>query len=145
MDNLERCISNYKRATAISQFTKDSNFQLTHSLVFIAKIGFWIACIVFEFLCLIPTAYLPSGLFDWWDKAQHVFAFSCLSTLGIFAYRKSVGMVVIGLLLYGGLIEVLQWLMGWRSGEIADWMADGIGILIGSTLMQGLIRSYKLR
>ena len=88
---------------------------------------------------------MPSGLFDWWDKAQHVFAFSCLSALGIFAYRKYVGMVVIGLLLYGGLIEVLQWLMGWRFGEISDWIADGIGILIGSNLMQGLFRSYKLR
>jgi VanZ family protein len=33
-------------------------------------------------------------------------------------------MVVIGLLLYGGLIEVLQWLMGWRFGEISDWIAD---------------------
>lgn len=104
------------------------------------KIAFWIACIVFGFLCLIPAAYLSSGLFDWWDKAQHVFAFFWLSSMGIFAHQKSVGKVVIGLLIYGGLIEVLQWLTGWRSGEFADWVADGIGILIGGTLMNVLFQ-----
>ena len=113
-------------------------------LVSIAKIFFWITFIVFGFLCLIPTSYLPSGLFNWWDKTQHVFGFFCLSGLGILAYQKAVVKVAIGLLLYGALIEVLQWLTGWRSGEFADWAADGIGILIGCPLVNRLIQKRSI-
>lgn len=89
-------------------------------------------------------AYLSSELFDWWDKAQHVFAFFCLSSLGILAHQKVVVKVSIGLLLYGALIEVLQWLMGWRSGELADWVADGIGILIGYFFINKLIQKRSI-
>ena len=74
--------------------------------------------------------YLPSGLFNWWDKAQHVLAFFCLSGLGILSYPKSITKLSLGLLMYGGLIEIIQWITGWRSGESADWLADGIGILL---------------
>jgi VanZ family protein len=35
-----------------------------------------------------------------------------------------------GLLMYGGLMETIQSLTGWRSGEWADWLANGIGILL---------------
>ena len=94
------------------------------------RIAFWLSCFVFAFLCVIPTVYLPSGLFDWWDKAQHVLAFFCLSGLGILGYPKSITKVSLGLLMYGGLIEAIQSLTGWRSGEWADWLADGIGILL---------------
>ena len=89
-------------------------------------------------------AYLSSGLFEWWDKAQHALAFFGLSGLGILAYQKTAVKVAISLLLYGALIEVLQWLTGWRSGEVADWVADGMGILIGFTLMNGLIQKRPI-
>jgi VanZ family protein len=94
------------------------------------RIAFWLSCFVFGFLCVIPTIYLPSGLFEWWDKAQHVLAFFCLGGLGILSYSKSITKVSLGLLMYGGLIEIIQSLTGWRSGEWADWLADGIGILL---------------
>ena len=132
------------RAAVISQSTKDPKFQLLNCALLFVKIAFWIACIVFGFLSLIPATPLPSGLFDWWDKAQHVFAFFFLSGLGILAYQKAVVKVAIGLLLYGALIEVFQWLTGWRSGEFADWAADGIGILIGSPLLNRLIQKRPM-
>jgi len=97
----------------------------------------------FFILCLVSTAYLPSGLFDWWDKAQPVFAFLCLSGLGILAYQKAVVRAIIGLLIYGGLIGVLQWLTGWRSGGLADWVVDGIGMLITFTLIKALIKKGR--
>jgi VanZ family protein len=99
------------------------------------RIIFWSSCFVFGFLCIIPTVYLPSGLFDWWDKAQHIFAFFYLSGLGILGYSKSVSKVSLGLLMYGGLIEIIQWITGWRSGDWADWLADGIGILLSVIIL----------
>jgi VanZ family protein len=52
--------------------------------------------------------------------------------------------LAIGLLLYGALIEVLQWITGWRSGELTDWVADGIGILIGYSLINRLIQKRSI-
>lgn len=107
----------------------------------IIRIVFWLSCFVFGFLCFIPTVYLLSGLFDWWDKAQHVLAFFCLSGLGISGYSKSIGKVSFGLLVYGGLIELIQWITGWRSGEWVDWLADGVGILLGIVALNIFIPS----
>jgi len=61
--------------------------------------------------------------------------------LGIFAYQKAIVRLVIGLFLYGGLIEILQWLSGWRSGEFADWLADGTGIFLGGIFMNILVKN----
>jgi VanZ family protein len=129
----------------INQLKRDSKFLPPNYVVLTTKIVFWIACIVFGFLCLIPTVYLPSELFDWWDKAQHVIAFFFLSIIGTIAYQKFKGRVLTGLFLYGGLIEILQFLTGWRSVDFIDWLADGIGILIGSTFMRLLFQKrFKL-
>ena len=107
--------------------------------IYFIRIVFWPSCFIFGFLCVIPTVYLPSGLFDWWDKAQHVLAFFCLSGLGILGYPKSITKVSLGLVMYGGLIEIIQSLTGWRSGDLADWLADDIGILLGSIFVNMLI------
>lgn len=128
----------------INQLNEDLNFRFLGFEALVAKIAFWIVCFVFGFLCLIPTVYLPSELFDWWDKAQHVLAFFCLSSLGILAHQKAVVKLTIGLLLYGALIEVLQWFTDWRSGELTDWLADGIGILIGYSLINTLIQKRSI-
>jgi len=71
-------------------------------------------------------------------------AFFCLSSLGKLAHQKTVVKVSIGLLLYGALIEVLQGLIGWRSGELVDWVADGIGILIGYFFIKRLIQKRSI-
>ena len=43
-----------------------------------------------------------------WDKANHLAAFALLALLGCRAYPAHTGIVLSGLLAYGGLIEVLQ-------------------------------------
>jgi len=101
---------------------------------YLVRVSFWAACLAFGFLSLIPTSSLSSGLFDWWDKAQHALAFFCLSISGTLSYQKSIGKVLFGLILYGALIEALQWFSGIREGQVADWFADFIGAIIGGTL-----------
>ena len=40
----------------------------------------------------------------------------------------------------GGLIELLQSLTPYRSAEWADWLADGLGLLLGKVLVPVLAR-----
>ena len=103
---------------------------------------FWLCFVVINALALSPAPYLPPlEIFDWWDKAQHAIAFGTLAVLAVLAY-PGVSKVRIGLLLiaHGVLIEVLQYLTGYRFGDWQDALADGVGVLVGLALMAALMR-----
>jgi VanZ family protein len=53
--------------------------------------------------------------------------------------------VVLGMLVFGALIELAQWWTGWRFGEWADWMADAVGVLVAVGLAQWLMKMLRLR
>jgi len=99
----------------------------------LAQLVFWACLALLTILFLIPTKFLTSEIFDWWDKLQHSLAFLVLTMLGFVAYaynnRKNLITVVLGIALYGALIECVQAIFGWRSGEFTDWLADILGIL----------------
>jgi VanZ family protein len=78
---------------------------------------------------LTPASYLPDQVFDIWDKAQHASAFLVLTGLGFWAFPASAMRVAVGLLVYGGMIELAQAATGWRTGDWQDWVADAIGVL----------------
>lgn len=71
-----------------------------------------------------------------WDKSNHLLGFSVMAVLGCLAYPGRWWVVLGGLLLYGGLIEGLQSLTPHRSAEWGDWLADGIGLLLGGALVR---------
>jgi VanZ family protein len=82
-------------------------------------------------LLLIPSYNIPKA-FDFYDKAQHVLVFVTLTVAGLLAFPKHGKVVVLGLICYGGLMEVLQSLLTTtRHGEWLDWLTDGVGILVG--------------
>lgn len=91
---------------------------------------FGLAVLVIGVLALIPSKHLQVPLFDWWDKAQHVLAFAVLTGLGLRAYAAAWRRVLLGLLLYGVLIELAQHLSGWRVGEWPDALADAVGVCL---------------
>lgn len=97
----------------------------------------------FTVLFLLPTEYLNEDVFDWWDKLQHALAFSSLTLIAHFGYPSKLFQISAALLIYGGLIEILQSLTGWRQGDVGDWLADGVGVLICSLLIlvHGRIRT----
>jgi VanZ family protein len=89
--------------------------------------------LVLTYLFLVPQQLLIPEIFDWWDKLQHSLAFGVLTILGLLAYartRAEVFRVIILLSIYGALIEILQTLSGWRYGELRDWLADVLGVVI---------------
>ena len=63
-----------------------------------------------------------------WDKADHVLAFAVLGIVGLWAWPQAQVRVSVGLLGYGGFIEVLQGMTGYREADWHDFAADAIGI-----------------
>lgn len=100
------------------------------------RLIFWSALLGIGVLALLPPKHLQLPLFNVWDKAQHFLAFVVLTFLGIWAYAAAMTRVLGCLVLYGALIEWVQFLSGWRSGDWHDWMADAAGVFVG----WGLIR-----
>ncbi len=93
------------------------------------KLAFWILLPVVIVASLLPdTSSLPT---TGWDKSNHMLEYLTLSFLGIRAYPSQTGKVLLGLFLYGGLIEVLQSFMPYRMADYADMMANSLGLLAG--------------
>ncbi len=95
---------------------------------------FFAGLVLTTVLLLIPSYNIPKA-FDFYDKGQHVLVFVTLTVAGLLAFpnvSKHSKAVVLGLICYGGLMEVLQSaLTTTRHGEWLDWLTDGVGILIG--------------
>ena len=98
-----------------------------HTYATLARAAFWSSVALASVLCLLPTEHLPSVL-DWWDKAQHALGFGVLTCLGWIAYPGERWRLPLGLLLFGGAIELAQAASGWRRGDWLDLLADAVGI-----------------
>ncbi|HTQ37367.1 MAG TPA: VanZ family protein [Steroidobacteraceae bacterium] len=85
-------------------------------------------------VCLAPARDLPKV--HLWDKAQHMIAFGTLAFwFGGIVVRRELLWVAVGVILFGGLIEVAQGTM--HLGRDADWhdlAADAFGTVIGVML-----------
>lgn len=103
---------------------------------------FWVLLFFSAVFSMTPVEYLGAiPIFDWWDKAQHALAFAILGFLAWLAFPQNRSFSMMALLIYGGLIEILQWLTPWRFGEWADWLADVLGLSI--VILLGLIFKRK--
>lgn len=94
------------------------------------RLVFWMACAAVLALSLSPMERLPEQLFSIWDKAQHTLAFASLMVLGLWAYPLRAVPLALGLLAYGLGIELAQAATGWRFGEVADLLADAVGVAL---------------
>lgn len=99
------------------------------------RTAFWVAMTLVGTLSLVPVTELPAQAFNIWDKAQHAAGFMVLTLLGGLAYPRPQGKVLIGLLVYGALIEVAQSATGWRNGDLLDLLADATGVWLGSLVL----------
>ncbi len=102
-----------------------------------ARVAFWLLLAAVAVLSISPARYLPPQAFSLWDKAQHALAFLGLGLLGLLAYPGRLLRLGLGLLAFGGAIELVQAATGWRQGDWADWLADAVGL--GAGLALGLL------
>ncbi len=102
----------------------------------------WTCIAVIWVLCLIPVPETPLGEINMIDKWTHLVMFGGLCTViwGEHALRHTptdkrflcVWAFAMPFVM-GGLVEIAQATCtgGRRSGDVVDWIADGIGVLIG--------------
>ena len=73
-----------------------------------------------------------------WDKANHALAFATLAVVAELAFWPAHARrrrISIGLVAFGGFIELVQAQIPARSGDWADVAADATGIAIGLAMV----------
>ncbi len=103
------------------------------------RLAFALALAAVLVLSLLPTASLPP-VDTGWDKADHALAWLGLGLLGLAAWPGRAAAVLAGLVAFGGLVECLQGLTGYRYAEWADLLADAIGAAAAGLLHAALRR-----
>ncbi|MBL8454183.1 MAG: VanZ family protein [Zoogloea sp.] len=95
------------------------------------RAAFGLALVVIFVLAMIPVAVVPE-LMSNQDKLHHSAAFATLMLLGRGGWPARLGLVALGLLGYGILIELCQHAFTTnRVGELRDVIADSLGIALG--------------
>ncbi len=94
-----------------------------------------VLCLAVGYLALSPSP--PQSASLGWDKLNHAAAFAAMAFAGVFAFRQlrwHFLYVALGLLCYGGAIEIAQWFVPGRSSEWRDLLGDAVGIAVGMQL-----------
>lgn len=102
--------------------------------VVVARLAFWACLLGVVALSLSPVQNLPPQVFNVWDKAQHAGGFAVLTLLGLWAYPHRVTALLVAMLALGVGIELAQAATGWRYGDVADWVADAVGVAAAYTV-----------
>jgi hypothetical protein len=83
-------------------------------------------------IAVLTLSPLPDSAVPGSDKLHHILAMAALSFPLPFARRKLVVPVVLGALLYGGAIEIIQPFVG-RDAALGDFWADVAGAILGAS------------
>ncbi|NOZ38089.1 MAG: hypothetical protein GXP11_08505 [Gammaproteobacteria bacterium] len=111
------------------------NPQLKYSSLWLTLGGLLIALI--WYLSLMPNP--PDTGIDNGDKIEHLFAYGLLMSWfsQIYIQWKPRLWLMLGFILMGVLLEVLQGMTGFRTYSYADMAANSSGVFIGLLLSQG--------
>ncbi|HNT38960.1 MAG TPA: VanZ family protein [Rubrivivax sp.] len=88
----------------------------------------------------------PRTLETVWDKLHHALAFTALAwvaELAVWPQRGHRWRVALGLLAWGGVIEIVQSQLPTRSAEWGDLLADAVGIAFGLLLALPCLRGGR--
>ena len=97
--------------------------------------AFWVCAVAILYLALSPAPPIPPSS---WDKANHVFAFAVLGTLGWAAWPEQRWKLLACLFAYGCAIEVLQMSTATRQADWHDVVADAVGLFVAAAIRGGI-------
>ena len=102
-----------------------------HSIVSaqLYRIGFALFLLATLYLMFYRPGQVSVG-FAINDKVAHGITFFLLTLLMSRGFRRFYGYrILVGLALFGLVLELVQYLVPWRSFSVADWLADIAGIV----------------
>ncbi|XHS76338.1 VanZ family protein [Burkholderiaceae bacterium UC74_6] len=108
------------------------------SLLRLSRLCFFVLLVVISWLAFTPHPPPQADL--GWDKLNHFSAFSTLMVFAAWSWPQHWRRAPLGLLTYGGFIEIVQSFIPGRDGEWADLLADAIGIALGVALFALVLR-----
>src|ERR1700745_1369126 len=106
-----------------------SPFALINSLPRRLRLALYgLATLILTYMALAPEKDVP-GADLVWDKAEHASAWTVLTLAGLVLSTKRRWAIGVFAIAFGAVIEVLQAVMPYgRDGNVADWIADIIGV-----------------
>lgn len=97
---------------------------------------FWATALALLWLALGPGSPAQSNWFWQADKVRHAAAFATLWLIGVRARLASPLALALGLVAFGGAIEVAQSFTPDRDASWLDLLADSVGITLGWRLQR---------
>jgi VanZ family protein len=105
---------------------------------------FWPAVVLVTWGELTPsTPHLETHV---WDKLLHFTAYFGLAGMAAWSLksRRALILAVLGLIVFGGLLEIVQGLTG-RDADVLDEVANTLGAICGVLIGSALIRLVEDR
>ena len=110
------------------------------------KCASWFAVILLAVASLVPGRYRPdAGLDEGVGGLEHALAYAVASAMLAFTYSSQWRRVVIGLGLYGGMLEVLQVLVPGRHPQVRDFVGSCLGVIAGGLIAKMAVRFLRAR
>ena len=99
--------------------------------VAVYRVVFWLSLVTILALSLVSVSD-TEPLFIGQDKLLHALAYAGLYCLLIQAYNTQFGLgsLALSLAIFGLLVEVIQFFIGYRQAEIWDFVANSLGIFL---------------
>ena len=109
----------------------------------LAALTFWCAAAFAFVMAVRPPVGDPHLSLS--DKALHAAAFAVLAALAAVAFRRAaLWRIALGLLAFGGLIEIVQGLpIVGRDADVRDLVADAAGIAFSLPLSALVLRRWR--
>ncbi|MCB1842069.1 MAG: VanZ family protein [Halioglobus sp.] len=105
-----------------------------------------IAVLVYAvFVACVSLMPLAGGGVGQWDKAAHLAMYGLFALLGCWAVRRPSPFffLCIGIVAYGGLMEILQSLTPARMMSLYDFLANTLGVVLGALLGRSLLPAAR--
>lgn len=112
------------------------------------KISTLIFSICFVILTYLLLMEMPpaNNVSPYKDKIEHIIAFGGVTFWGLMAFPARRMLIVLGLTMFGAVMEVLQGLLTTtRQPSVYDWLADIVGIILAWTIVSLLVNWWKKR
>lgn len=99
------------------------------------------------FILLVSFLPVPARSVTAYDKANHFLSYAILMAwfTQLFPQRKLQFAYMLGFALMGIAVEFIQGLTAYRSFEIADMLANGLGLIAGWTFSVAIMAGWLVK